>query len=1648
VSRAKITALVLVNWKGVFYERYLLDPHVTALEGANGAGKTTVMIAAYVALLPDMSKLRFTNLGETAATGGDRGIWGRLGELGRPSYTVLELDAGGERVLAGVRLVRTSEPTVEPTAFVVTKLGADVKLSDLLLVRRDDGDHVPELDEVRSAVERAGGELQTFRAIKDYFAELFERGVTPMRLAGDEERSKLNEMLRTSMTGGISRALTSELRAFLLKEESGLGDTLARMRANLEACARTRSEVAESRRLEREITAIYEAGTEMFAATVHAAREAASEAERDVERARPALDDAARAKRETALAIEQLATRRGIVDAQLAAARAEHATWTAERERARAAQAVAARLDELERELATLTAADHQARSRQVAATAERTAARQERARALEAEVRAAHGLADLQAGLDELVRRAHGFRQLARRLDDARRLTGRAELAADDAGAAIAELADERVRLEAERARLERAGRDVAARRDEHARAMEALHAIDPEATVDDAHPRARAALARLAAREAQAARGQELERERAQAERLAKRQAAARLLAAELFRARATDAPSVAEADRSAPGGPTAGARPRVEAGGAHATVDATGASPAGTTARAVPSRDDLARSSSAEVRGPVVVAMADLGAAAASGGGLVEASEAHAVVSVPIAIEAATSDAPDPDAPVRGGAFAAFASAVGGALFPEVSARAVGAAAGDARDADVGALLGADPATSVVRELEAVEHALRELDARAEARRRDDNAHRQREAELRGRLASLDERVARWQLASATAARLGAAGGVPGTRAAPASATAAPGGVPTTRAELVALRDRLALEQHALGERKAQLEAHRQDLQQRATAVERSGSNLDPELLRLRDELGAELLASRFEDLDVAAASWVEARLGPLTGALIVDDLETAAAAVEASQRTAPTVWLVRAGTTLDVEPPEDIAELADVTDVVSPEPFGARVTRRLPRPSLGRRARERQLHELHEAVARDGAELDHVAERIAVLAAQRRDAEGLDALIDTLALGDPSPERAALTAELAALADAGRTRDDEAAADRERTTALRARLDGLRRLLPDVELLASPAHAERARELAALLADRAVITEELLRLAPHRALLAQHVDVLRTPPPDDATLRERAAQIAALEQRLDAIAVARAALDDVLVHRHAAAYGDAEAALGERESLAPALEAQHASARAAVQAAIDAEAAAEAAWEAATRAAQAAEAARLAVVAHRDRAAAELASLGAIDHAAAVRDLDALAARAEALDREARELVTQAALAGERLERAGQIVEEARARLAAATRDAGPTVAAWTALRDRAQAEGLLHAVLTGPRPERTSIQLTADAWSKRELLLDRVARARGGDELVEAIRAHALDPLGNLATWQVTREWLRRRVPAQVADVDEPLLALERLRDHLDVLEGRLRRQEHDLRGASEDIARGIHVQVRRAHGQVRRLNQQLEGIRFGSIHGIRVEIRRIDRMEQILRALRLGEAQELLFMASIPIEEALDEIFRRYGGGGRAGGQRLLDYREYLELAVEIRRQTSGDWETASPTKLSTGEAIGVGAALMMVVLTEWERDANLLRARTTGGSLRFLFLDEANRLSRDNLGVLFDLCKNLDLQLLIAAPEVARAEGNTTYRLVRHVTDDGREEVIVSGRRALATAIIPADEAPAPGDTADVAEA
>ena len=277
-SRVQAVALGLVNWKGVFYERYELDPHVTALEGNNGAGKTTVMIGAYIVLLPDMTRLKFTNQGETVATGGDKGIWGRLGDANRPAYTVLDfILPKGERVIAGVHLEKKGEPSVEMTPFLITGLSGDHRLQDILLLRKEEQEFVPEKSELKQNVAVLGGRLKPYSTVKEYFSALFEKGITPMQLSTSDERNKLNEMLRTSMTGGMSKGLSQELRSFLLKPEEGLGNTIRIMQANLKACRKTRNEISESQKLEQEIGVVYTAGEKMFVSAVWATRKRASE---------------------------------------------------------------------------------------------------------------------------------------------------------------------------------------------------------------------------------------------------------------------------------------------------------------------------------------------------------------------------------------------------------------------------------------------------------------------------------------------------------------------------------------------------------------------------------------------------------------------------------------------------------------------------------------------------------------------------------------------------------------------------------------------------------------------------------------------------------------------------------------------------------------------------------------------------------------------------------------------------------------------------------------------------------------------------------------------------------------------------------------------------------------------------------------------------------------------------------------------------------------------------------------------------------------------------------------------------------------------------------------------------------------------------
>jgi chromosome partition protein MukB len=909
--------------------------------------------------------------------------------------------------------------------------------------------------------------------------------------------------------------------------------------------------------------------------------------------------------------------------------------------------------------------------------------------------------------------------------------------------------------------------------------------------------------------------------------------------------------------------------------------------------------------------------------------------------------------------------------------------------------------------------IREVE--EKARQAAGAAAEARRTRD--------ETSVRLSELDGRQARWKEADSLVRRVETALAVD----------------VRTREDALRARARLADERDAARARVSDLQARRESLLRQLAMLEASASTVHPDLLRIRDELDAELLAARFEDLDLAEAARVEGALGALAEALVVDDPAAAAQAIAGKPREIETVWLVPSGAY--ESPAEGVSRIDD--DLVISDGRAFRVTRAKEQPSLGRRARERRAQGLraqHEAMGRD---LEAAIDALAGADALVRGAEELVATAHLLEGGDPQAlvERArddlrdAEAAEQIALASA--------LAGTEDATNLRPRVDALRALLADAFLLDPPDYSDRVSELEASLRTAQEAKEELERVAEARAELSELVDVLRFAPGEEAHDGTATMQ-AALDHERDVLFGAREALEDVDRDRHALRFEDAEQALAARPEIVPAMEEQLAEAREALRLVDASLREAEAASDTAALAGQKAQATLEAARAHHARLRTEISAQGASDDVAVAyatrasfrQSADDREAECVAIDAEERAAQMRVTLLEERRTQAERTLAVAKAKLAQEEHSRRPAAIAWERARGAAESASVLGAAMSARFASTYEARPSASLWpevrSRAGVLVERLEAARGGGaEAAARVRAavrESAEVQPVLEAWLAVRDWAKRRLPAQVADVPDPLDALGRLRDGLGALQDRLTRQEADLRGASEDVARGIEVQLRKAKNHVRRLNQNLDGVAFGTIAGIRVQMKRVERMDQVLRALREGAAQELLFQPNLPIEEALDEIFRRYGGG-RGGGQRILDYREYVELSVEIRREAQGDWELASPTRLSTGEAIGVGAALMMVILTQWEHEANLLRAKRASGSLRFLFLDEANRLSHDNLGVLFELCKTLDLQLLIAAPEVARAEGNTTYRLVRRVSPEGTEEVLVSGRRTIVPA-------------------
>lgn len=275
--------------------------------------------------------------------------------------------------------------------------------------------------------------------------------------------------------------------------------------------------------------------------------------------------------------------------------------------------------------------------------------------------------------------------------------------------------------------------------------------------------------------------------------------------------------------------------------------------------------------------------------------------------------------------------------------------------------------------------------------------------------------------------------------------------------------------------------------------------------------------------------------------------------------------------------------------------------------------------------------------------------------------------------------------------------------------------------------------------------------------------------------------------------------------------------------------------------------------------------------------------------------------------------------------------------------------------------------------------------------------------------------------------------LRERIRQDIIRTDDPVEAIEQMEIELGRLTEELTAREQKLAISSKSVSNIIRKTIQREQNRIRMLNQGLQAVSFGQVKSVRLNVNVREAHSTLLEVLseQQEQHQDLFNSNRLTFSEALAKLYQRLNPQIDMGqrlpqtiGEELLDYRNYLELEVEVNRGADG-WLRAESGALSTGEAIGTGMSILVMVVQSWEEESRRLRGKDIS-PCRLLFLDEAARLDAKSIATLFELCERLEMQLIIAAPENISPEKGTTYKLVRKVFQN-HEHVHVVGLRGFA---------------------
>jgi len=1460
-SKSRIQQVILINWKGMFFQPFQLDPGMTILEGANGTGKTTIMIAAYTCLMPDLNFLNFQNVSTVnVRKNEDKGLYGRLGQ-GDPVFSILDiLTADGVRHLVGVQLIKKTYPQVHLKHFAVRNLDLDADLEQILLIHHADANRqeIPSLAEIGEKASVAGGELVHFRHAKDYFKFLFDAGITPVRMAENDERKQYNQLLHTSLYGGLSRSLQSSLRDYLLPQDNTLVSSIQDMEQNLLTCRRTRATIQRYQSVRGVIQGVYQNGLEMFSAACYANRLAAEQS------LRKALD--IRKERRTSRSRWE----------ELSATIIETKTRMFEQE------------DTYRRAVAALEAAREQ-----MAVAHSARDIKQEIDGKQAVQVKQQQIASEEQANLSTLKQeeREHQARNQAltnQQLELAKKLS--------NAGEAW-ETLSKQVGLYQQASKLLSETRELLDTDDIDIEAIDdwTNQAEKQFADAQDAH--------QTAYRQWQ--------------ETNLKQQHRNRYL--ELLQ-QVTDSSSSPETEG----------------------------------ALAVQACDDFR----------------DLEA------------RYDRLKSIPETLSALESKISH-----RNEALAHLAAA-------ELSS----VKSGDDLE---------QAWQELVREIEEKEGQLAEL--RQSIRGKQDEV-----ASVDRQLPELKKTLGDWesfqedrkQLEDRTTRTI------------------------SSKKELSYLRKSLDDQQLKLNLDRFRLEA---DLKQKQLLFNTllSTGTTDDRLKTLNEEGYGTLLSNRYEDIPTEWSANLESRLGPLANALVVKNVQAAAEELANSFNRPDEVWLV------EEEKQEKLPESRELVDSLLVKHGDAwRLSRLSEHPSLGKRARTEKVEFLREDIKKMTSELEKLLQRIkggeenlSLLSRLVPYASFLESASPIEAIETIEKSIPALNQELLELTEREKRLHGKLARLNERRTRVQ-------QTFIHKELLGETGLESTRDELLEEQALVEALGEEIERKREVIRELQQGLATLNDPMTTDGQQLEATLQQARKEE--DRTRMAVEALQRLAESKSHFQYEDQVPLLEEKKGFTQHLHDQlteideqqqalkheletvtgklteaEALSRSEDKKLISLEGQLEQLRNSLGKLASEGSEAEVTLAEEQVTSAKDLAN----SEEKRLNELKTSGFQQEAEIRQVQETKTKAEVAWKR------IYAQAR-----------PVLKAWRQFRNQARSEGKLERLLADFYSELQSGSKKPDRfWRKesaaRATLIKTLESMNNTRVLLDSIKANRSEESdeisqGNecLFIWQQIQGFLNQVIPVDLQTSD-PEKAQATIADKLETLEQNLEQQERSLRQHVQNIPSHIHAKIRKEKSRIRQLNQKLEAVRFGFLQTIRINIETQPKLKAFLDVL----PQQLDFFTesdseTVPVETLMANLYEELGAG-KVKGDLLLDYRHYVRLNIEVRREGNEDFEKVTSTNLSTGESIGVGIAVLIMVLMSWEDQANLLRGTEQAGSLRFLLLDESSRLDQKALYTLNDFCESMELQLMIAAPSVEKTLRGTTHHLTRGYYE-GREEVIVRGRR------------------------